>query len=126
MKPPGSALLHLFVSERSRVIGVIRRIVRCRNTAEDLAHETLLRLWERPVTVDDRSLVCRTAQNLALDHLRERRVRTDYARAQTLTADSLASDELAPEAASGSIQEFDMLLETLRSLPERTQRIFLL
>lgn len=65
MRFPRSALLQLFVSERPRVVGLIRRIVRCPDTAEDLAHDTLLRLWERPVGPGDRSLMFRTAQNLA-------------------------------------------------------------
>src|SRR5262245_50272136 len=76
-----TVLLQIFVAERSRVVALVRRIVGCRATAEDLAQETLLRLWGRPVGTEDRSLLFRTAQNLAIDHLRERRVRVEYARA---------------------------------------------
>lgn len=120
---PRTVLLQLFVAERSRVVALVRRIVGCRATAEDLAQDTLLRLWGRPVAAEDRSLLFRTAQNLAIDHLRERRVRVGYARAQR---DPVEERGPGPEVAGATAQEFDLLLGALGALPERTQRIFLL
>ncbi|MFC4313759.1 RNA polymerase sigma factor [Steroidobacter flavus] len=125
--PP--ALLQIFLAERDRVVGLIRRIVRCRDAAEDLAHETLLRLWHRPMADQDRSLVFRTAQNLAIDHLRSRQVRAAYSRGAIEGASDdamLVPEALEPQSSAVAAQQFDTLVETLRGLPERTQRIFLL
>jgi len=124
MKLTRSSLLQVFVAEQERVIRLISRIVGCRATAEDLAHDTLLRLWARPLDSGDRSLIFRTAQNLAIDHLRERRVRTQYVRSQALVAELSVGVPL--ETAGAAAQELDLLLAALRGLPDRTQEIFLL
>lgn len=120
-----AALLRIFYAEQGRVVRLIGRIVRCRTTAEDLAHETLLRLWSRPVGADDRSLLFRTAQNIALDHLRAQRVRSDYVRLHAQGEAADASGTLL-EAHVDAEHEYDRLVAALQRLPERTQRIFLL
>ena len=124
MKVTRTSLLHLFVTEQERVIRLINRIVGCRATAEDLAQDTLLRLWTRPLDSGDRSLIFRTAQNLAIDHLRERRVRHRYVRSQAYALEPHGHASL--EAAGAAAQELELLLDALRGLPSRTQEIFLL
>lgn len=129
MAAPPIPLLHLFLAERDRVVGLIGRIVRCRETAEDLAHEALLRLWHRPIVDKDRSLLFRTAQNLAIDHLRSQQVRAEYARASVAAGSEdtpPAADASEPQSEVAVTQQFNGLVAALHSLPERTQRIFLL
>src|SRR5262245_39599727 len=122
----GPPLLQIFVAERSRVIALVRRIVGCAATAEDVAQDTLIRLWARPVKTGDRSLLFRTAQNLALDHLRRRRVRREYVRGYPRAADSVEINCVQPESASIAAQECRLLINALSAIPERAQRVFLL
>lgn len=117
-----SPFLSLYLREQSRLLQLIRRIVGDRGTAEDLAQDTFLRLWDRQLNDGDRSLLFRTAQNLALDHLRARQVRNRYAQQQVDEESSGAELEVQVSAS----QELDDLLLRLRKLPRRTQQVFLL
>lgn len=117
-----SPFLFLYLREQSRLLQLIRRIVGDRGTAEDLAQDTFLRLWDRQLNDGDRSLLFRTAQNLALDHLRARQVRNRYAQQQVDEESSGAELEVQVSAS----QELDDLLLRLRKLPRRTQQVFLL
>jgi RNA polymerase sigma factor (sigma-70 family) len=119
-----TALLPLFLAERGRMIRLIDRIVKCRATAEDLAQDAFLRLWGRVVTDKDRSLLFRTAQNLAIDHVRTQRVRVRYREA--IAAEQIAAAAPVPDATAATREEIKSLLQALRTLPERTQRTFLL
>lgn len=120
---PG-ALLQIFQAEQARILRLIRRIVGNHATAEELAQDTLVRLWDQPVSAQDRSLVFRTAQNLALDHLRGQAVRSAYA--QSVVPEQAGSAAPAPDDAAAARQDLDSMLQALRSLPLRTQRVFLL
>ena len=117
-----SPFLSLYLREQSRLLQLIRRIVGDRNTAEDLAQDTFLRLWDRQLGESDRSLLFRTAQNLALDHLRARQVRQRHA-SQQLDEEEHAAD-LQQQAEAR--QELEQLLKRLRGLPRRCQQVFLL
>jgi RNA polymerase sigma-70 factor (ECF subfamily) len=119
-----ATLTQLFAAERARVVRLIGRIVGCRATAEDLAQDAFLRLWNRGDMVADPSYLFRTAQNLALDHLRAQRVRSDHA--ETVTAEQDTDDGLTPHSAFAARQELEALQTALSGLPDRTQRVFLL
>lgn len=106
------------------MVRLIGRIVGCRHTAEDLAQDAFLRLWNRQLDEGDRSLLFRTGQNLAIDHLRSRQVRATYA--EGLVHEQLANPPLAPDGSAVARQELNSLMDVLRTLPERTQRAFLL
>lgn len=112
----------VFVRERQRIVHHVRRIVGCDSTAEDIAQDTYLRLKGRDLGEADLSLMFRTAQNLALDYLRARRVRTEHARQSAHDDTTPAS----PEQAADSRTRLDGLLRTLRALPPRTRQIFLM
>lgn len=124
MGAKASKLLPLFLAERRRLVELIGRIVGCRATAEDLAQDTFVRLWGRTVTSNDRGLLFRTAQNLAIDHVRAQRVRSRYVATVTHTQATTAAP--APDPALAAREELDVLRQALRTLPRRTQRIFLL
>lgn len=117
-----SPFLSLYLREQSRLLQLIRRIVGDRSTAEDLAQDTFLRLWGRQLGDGDRGLLFRTAQNLALDHLRARQVRSRYMQQQV--DDEQPGVELEAQAAAR--EELDALFLRLRKLPRRTQQVFLL
>jgi len=54
-----SPFLSLYLREQNRLLHLIRRIVGDRSTAEDLAQDTYLRLWDRQLGDGDRSLLQR-------------------------------------------------------------------
>ncbi|MDT4840753.1 putative RNA polymerase sigma factor FecI [compost metagenome] len=116
-----SSFLALYLREQNRLLQLIRRIVGDRSTAEDLAQDTFLRLWDRQLGEGDRSLLFRTGQNLALDHLRARQVRSRHAREQVQDDES---PDLHQQAEAH--QELEHLLRRLRGLPRRCQQVFLL
>ncbi len=74
-----SAFEEIVRRHRRRVYGVALRIVRCHETAEDVAQEAFVRAWRglerfelgRPFA----PWVCRIAANLALNHVRSPRAR---------------------------------------------------
>jgi RNA polymerase sigma-70 factor (ECF subfamily) len=74
-----SAFEEVVRRHRGRVYGVALRIVRCHETAEDVAQEAFVRAWRglerfelgRPFA----PWVCRIAANLALNHVRSPRMR---------------------------------------------------
>ncbi|MDD0841750.1 RNA polymerase sigma factor [Pseudomonas sp. Gutcm_11s] len=117
-----SPFLSLYLREQSRVLQLIRRIVGDRSTAEDLAQDTFLRLWDRQLGESDRGLLFRTAQNLALDHLRARQVRQRHACQQADEEEQALDLQQQAEAR----QELELLLQRLRGLPRRSQQVFLL
>lgn len=120
----GQSFLKLFLTERPRLVRLIGRIVGCRDTAEDLAQDAFLRLW-RPVDEDrDPSLLFRTGQNLAIDHMRARRVRAAFA--SGVTAEQVCQQDALPDHGAATRQELAGLMAALAGLPERCQRAFLL
>lgn len=119
-----SELAKIFQSERARLIRLVQRIVGCASVAEDIAQDTYLRLDGRNVGAHDVSLVFRTAQNLAIDHVRAQRVRADYA--ESVCQQYTEAGDNAPESHAMSHVALAGLAQVLRMLPVRTQRIFLL
>lgn len=124
-KPPQS-LLQMFLGERSRLVKRIKRIVDNDATAEDLAQETFLKLWRRPPGDDTTGLLYRTAQNLALDHLRAQKVRQRHEEQTQDQEQERYDDEPTPEDIATTIERWHGLMEVLDALPTRTRRIFLL
>jgi RNA polymerase sigma factor (sigma-70 family) len=124
MEPKPAALLQIFQAERDRIFRLIRRIVRNPATAEDLTQDTLVHLWNRPVTGQDRNLVLRTAQNLAIDHLRRQQVRGSYA--ENVLPEQLQPLTVPPDEAVEQRAGLEAAMAALGNLPTRTQRVFLL
>lgn len=117
-------LAALYSLERGRLHRLIKRIVGNRAIAEDLTQDTYIKLHTHSVGAADRGLLFRTAQNLALDHLRGQRVRDGHARAVLM--EQQAGEERAPDHVLAARQELQALLSALEALPKRTQQIFLL
>ncbi|WP_342649586.1 RNA polymerase sigma factor [Pseudomonas sp. REB1044] len=121
----------LFLNQRLSLLRTLQRMVGNPSTAEDLVQETYLRvtraLGERPVEHLE-PFVFQTARNLALDHLRARRVQ-----ARTLVDDvceQVLHNVAAPLSSREDALHAEQLLErlslSLGQLSERQQRIFIL
>lgn len=60
-------LLSIFGAEQGQLKRMVRRITGNAHTAEDVVHETFIKLMNRKVTERDIGLVVTTARNLACD-----------------------------------------------------------
>ncbi|WP_457969665.1 RNA polymerase sigma factor [Pseudomonas sp. R4-84] len=122
---------HIFLAQRTPLLRTLERMVNNPSTAEDLLQETYLRvtraLSER--TVDHlEPFVFQTARNLALDHLRARRIQS-----RALVDDvplDIVNNVVAPQSsaedAAHAAQMLERLNVSLQSLSPRQQRIFIL
>lgn len=100
----------LYRRYEGRLFGFLLRMVRHRQDAEDLFHETFLCvLRSREVTFDQATFATwlfRVARNQALNHLRSarRKLAAGASLASELTADGLTGDPLATPAAALDLQ----------------------
>ncbi|AZE50625.1 Sigma factor, ECF subfamily [Pseudomonas chlororaphis] len=122
---------HVFLTQRVSLLRTLERMVNNPSTAEDLLQETYLRvtraLSERAIDHLE-PFVFQTARNLALDHLRARRIQ-----ARTLLEDvpldvveSVAAPLSSAEDAAHAEQLLERLNMSLAQLSPRQQRIFIL
>ncbi|QLL12023.1 RNA polymerase sigma factor [Pseudomonas chlororaphis] len=122
---------HVFLTQRVSLLRTLDRMVNNPSTAEDLLQETYLRvtraLSERAIDHLE-PFVFQTARNLALDHLRARRIQ-----ARTLLEDvpldvveSVAAPLSSAEDAAHAEQLLERLNMSLAQLSRRQQQIFIL
>lgn len=113
------------------MLRTLQRMVNNHSTAEDLLQETYLRvtraLNERTVEHLE-PFVFQTARNLALDHLRARRLqaRTVIDDVPMEIIEGVASPFSTPEDAHQAAQLLERLSVSLSQLSVRQQRIFIL
>ncbi|MEW5422939.1 RNA polymerase sigma factor [Amorphus sp. 3PC139-8] len=124
-------LTDVYLSQRNQLTGRVMRIVRDRQTAEDLAQEAYLRachaLEAGPIEHLE-AFLHQTARNLALDYLRRTRSR---ARFEVVDADdrltsSVAADTPDPEAVAIDRERLRLFQDELARLPERAQNVLVL
>jgi RNA polymerase sigma factor (sigma-70 family) len=121
----------VFIAQRLVLLRTLQRMVDNPSTAEDLLQETYLRvaraLNERPITHLE-PFVFQTARNLALDHLRARRLqeRTLLEDVSTDVLHNVAAPGSCAEDAAHAEQLLQRLSSSLSKLSERQQRIFIL
>ncbi|MFQ6555308.1 sigma-70 family RNA polymerase sigma factor [Pseudomonas sp. Lb2C1-1] len=122
---------HVFLAQRTPLLRTLERMVSNPSTAEDLLQETYLRvtraLSERTVEHLE-PFVFQTARNLALDHLRARRIQS-----RTLLDDvppEVVHNVVAPQSSAEDAAHAQQLLErlnvSLQALSSRQQQIFIL
>ncbi len=122
---------HVFLAQRVSLLRTLERMVNNHSTAEDLLQETYLRVTR---ALSERSIdhlepfVFQTARNLALDHLRARRIQS-----RTLLEDvpldvvqSVAAPLSSAEDAAHAEQMLERLNISLNQLTPRQQQIFIL
>ena len=121
----------VFLTQRVSLLRTLERMVNNHSTAEDLLQETYLRvtraLSERTVEHLE-PFVFQTARNLALDHLRARRIqsRTVVEDVPNEVIEGVASPLSTPEEAHHAAQLLERLSVSLSQLSARQQRIFIL
>ena len=121
----------VFLTQRVTLLRTLERMVNNHSTAEDLLQETYLRVTR---ALSERSVehlepfVFQTARNLALDHLRARRIQS-----RTLLEDvpldvvqSVAAPLSSAEDAAHAEQMLERLNISLNQLTPRQQQIFIL
>lgn len=122
---------HVFIAQRVSLLRTLERMVNNHSTAEDLLQETYLRvtraLGER--TIDHlEPFVFQTARNLALDHLRARRIQSRMMLDDVPpdVVESIAAPASSAEDAAHAEQLLERLNVSLGELSARQQQIFIL
>lgn len=121
----------LFSAYRPALIGRLARLVSCRDTAEDLAHEAYMRVaaaLDRQPVDHVPTFLFQTAHNLAIDHLRrETRHNRLFDRGDPdVAAETVPSREASPETTAADRQALERLVTALDGLPERTRQVLVL
>lgn len=117
-----------FPAIRARLIQSIMRIVRDATVAEELTQDAYLRARKAVETAQPRHMeafLWRTARNLALDHVRWKKVR---AGTEPLDGDADEIADTSPSAEDQAIrrEHLRMIGEALQSLPPRAQKVWVL
>lgn len=119
------ALSDLFIKRRESLLMRLTRIVRNRQTAEDLAQDAYLRvshaLETRTVAHLDAFLL-RTAVNLARDHERQQRRRRRYEQAPAEDIETVADAGPGPEAQMLTRERDAALRAAFDALPQRARQ----
>ena len=121
----------VFLTQRVILLRTLQRMVNNHSTAEDLLQETYLRVTR---ALGERSIdhlepfVFQTARNLALDHLRARRIqsRTMLDDVPPDVVESIAAPASSAEDAAHAEQLLERLNVSLGELSARQQQIFIL
>ncbi|SOD95958.1 RNA polymerase sigma factor [Caenispirillum bisanense] len=121
----------VFQTHRPTLIRRLMRLVGCAATAEDLVHESYLRVvgaMERQPVEHVPSFLFQTAHNLALDHLRRQRRSDRLFDRDRSDADLavVATTEPSPEGRAADRETVARLLAVLAELPERQRQVLLL
>jgi RNA polymerase sigma factor (sigma-70 family) len=122
---------HVFIAQRVSLLRTLERMVNNHSTAEDLLQETYLRvtraLSERAIDHLE-PFVFQTARNLALDHLRARRIqsRTMLDDVPRGVMESIAAPASSAEDAAHAERLLERLNLSLSELSARQQQIFIL
>lgn len=125
MSAPFATLTELLIQERNSLLRHLDRYLD-RASSEDTYQAMyckLATLAGEPGIADKRSYLFRIASNLAIDHLRQHRRRTDFEATAVLAQPACASDTAKIAA---SRQEIARIAQAMEHLPLRTRQIFVL
>lgn len=121
----------IFPTMRSSLLQYVQRIVRDAAVAEELTHDAYLRARKGLETSAPRHLeafLWQTARNLALDHIRWKKVRSGTEPLQTTEAGEQPYADPNPSAEDHAIQKDHLRVvgEALQTLPQRAQKVWVL
>lgn len=121
----------LYLAHQQTLVNLLRRMVGCHQTAEDLAQEAYLKVSGAAKTQTityPQPFLYQTAKNLALDYLRKQKVRAKNIDEQTddLDYQQIADQAPTPDQATQTGQELDELLSILAQQPERRREMLIL
>ncbi|WP_293288359.1 sigma-70 family RNA polymerase sigma factor [Oricola sp.] len=122
-----ATLTEIFSSNRHSLIGLVLRIVKDRQVAEDLTQEAYIRAYrasEGGPIVNVAAFLRQTARNLAIDYRRRQRSRERFEdrNAGEATIEAVAADTVSAEDALIEKERFRRFAEALDSLPERAKK----
>lgn len=123
-------LEELFIAHRQRLVWSVYRIVKCGETAEDVVQDAYLRV---SAALRDRSVrtlqpfLYRTARNLAIDHVRGRRIRSRIVgeAADESSANQIASSVPTPERQALDRERLAVLEAAMADMPPRRREILI-
>ncbi|MHC3941218.1 hypothetical protein ACI0FR_02539 [Paenochrobactrum sp. BZR 201-1] len=117
----------IYVRERLRLKRLASSILGNAQDADDILHETYVKLSKRSLTENDGGLVVHTVTTLALDHIRSRKTRPDRLNyGDTYQVQNDTTDYIQPERIVEARHELSDLLNAINALPKRRGQIFLL
>ncbi|HZD52690.1 MAG TPA: RNA polymerase sigma factor [Woeseiaceae bacterium] len=123
-------LFETFVALRSRLARLVRGIVPPKEV-EDIVQETYVRVCQvehKAAIREPRSFLFRTAQNLALDHLKSAESRLT-AGVESIDDASAAAVETGVDTTYAQVatdEEFVLFCQAVRNLPQQCRRAFVL
>jgi len=119
-------LTELYESEQSGLRAFVRRIVGNTTTAEDVVQQAFLNMLSRPdEAAPGAAYVKRAARNLALNHLRDARRRSDV-EIEDDAPERYADSTPSPEMTALYRSELRRLLQAIADLPARRRQAFVL
>lgn len=121
----------LFSSHRKKLIGKIHRQVGCRETAEDIAHDSFERLHKamNENEVDyPKAFLYQIAENFLKDYFRRKKTRDTHIKPKEFeeVANTVPSLTPAQDEALASRQLLEKMDDVLKSMPKRRRDIFIL
>ena len=124
------AFASLYAASSSKLYGIILRILKRRDVAEDILQDVYVRIWERAMDFDSRKApaiawMIAIARNRALDELRRAAVGLDAIDADAEVANVVSEDE-DPLAAAERSDNLRRLAECLNKLDKNRRDIVLL
>ena len=116
-----------FERHRRQLLRYLARLVSSSDVAEDLSQEAFARVY----VVQDgslrspRSFLYRTAHNLAMDHMRHRRVAATEP-LDEVAADTLGDGQPAPDVCVAGREELRLIEAAIEELPPKCRKVFIL
>ena len=125
-----SDLFDTFIALRGRLSRLVRGIVPPKEV-EDIVQETYVRVCQvknKSAIREPRSFLFRTAQNLALDHLKrsESRLTTGVSSVDSVAIADFGPPTDATYEQAATDEEFVLFCEAVRDLPKQCRRAFVL
>lgn len=123
----GVALGELYTRHRAALIRFLTRMLRCEETAADVAHDAFLRILRyAPRSMDDsRAYLFQVAANAARDHMARERTRSTVIK-ETPAPEMVACPRPDPEAEALAQDRLRVLAEAVEDLPPRCREVFLM
>lgn len=117
----------LYLSCHNDLLGYLRHLLHCQETAEDIAQEAFIAVAQsaRQVTIaNPRGFLFRTAGNLAIDHIRHHQVIARHAEQEQSCDETLLQS--SPEQEITQAERLALLHRAIAALPPRTRDVFVL
>lgn len=123
---PSQEITNLFERYSKALKLFVLVMVKCENTAEEIAQESylrFLRIQDEKVIAHPRAYLFRTAQNLSTDFIR-RNAKNIIDRKVEVNEENIAGKEASPEELTILLQTKDKLDNILEKMPHKARQVF--